>query len=137
MAARRGSATVELSFLLPVVLAMVLGLCDVAWIFFQHGVLVRALRTGCRAGAVVAANGDPEVSATAAITGLLDDWHYACPAEGACAPDVALVMDAEGRDVLTCRLSVPVGGLSGLVLSSNELRLTSATRVHVESWEHP
>ncbi|MFH1462964.1 MAG: TadE/TadG family type IV pilus assembly protein [Pseudomonadota bacterium] len=137
MRARRGSASVELALVLPLFLVLVTGLADGAWLFYNHGVLARSLRAGCRAGAVVDAESDPEAAATAAIEGLLADWRYACPAEESCVPEVALTTDAQDRDVLTCRLSVPFQGLTGLVLPVGDLHLTAATRVHVEQWEHP
>jgi hypothetical protein len=137
MSARRGSASVELALVFPVFFVLVTGLADGAWLFYNHGVLSRALRVGCREGAVVAATGDPEAVAAAAIGGWLEDWHYACPGEEVCVPEVTLTTDAQDRDVLTCRLSVPFQGLTGMVLPIGDLHLTAATRVHVEQWEHP
>jgi Flp pilus assembly protein TadG len=137
MRARGGSASVELALILPLFLVLVVGLADGAWLFYHHGVLSRALRSGCRAGAVVAAVGDPETTASAAIEALLTEWHYACPGDEVCVPEVAIITDAQDRDVLTCRLSVPFQGLTGMVLPVGALRLTAATRVHVEQWEHP
>jgi hypothetical protein len=116
---------------------LVVGLADGAWLFYHHGVLSRALRVGCREGAVVASTGDPEATAIAAIQSLIEDWRYACPGGEVCAPEVALTTDSQDRDVLTCRLSVPFQGLTGMVLPTGALRLTAATRVHVEQWEHP
>jgi hypothetical protein len=131
---RRGSASVEFGMVLPFLLMLILGLFDAGWIFYHHGVLTRAVRTGCRAGAVADAEGDPQATAVAAITQLLEEWHYACPADGICEPVVTVLTDAQGRPQLSCTVAAPVSSITGYMLPADGLTLNTATRTFVENW---
>jgi hypothetical protein len=134
---RAGGASVEFGLVLPLLLLILLGLADTGWIFYNHGVLTRAVREGCRDGAVVDAGGDPATTASDAIIQLLDDWHYSCPSGELCEPEVAVETDARGRDVLVCSASVPVSSLTGLVVPFQGVSLSSATRTYIETWSSP
>ncbi len=134
---RAGGASVEFGLVLPILLVVLFGLIDAGWIFYNHGILVRAVRQGCRAGAVVDADGSPTTSAATAIAQLMDDWNYACPSTELCEPQVTVTSDTQGRDVLACRVSVPVASLTGLIVPVEGLSLTSATRNYVENWSSP
>jgi hypothetical protein len=134
---RSGGASVEFGLVLPFLLLVILGMADAGWIFYNHGVLTRALRAGCRQGAVVDADGDPSTTAKAAIGQLLEDWRYHCPGDEICEPEVTVATDAAGRDVLSCTIAVPVASLTGFVLPLDGVTLSSATRTYVENWESP
>jgi hypothetical protein len=134
---RAGGASVEFGLVLPFLLLILLGLADTGWIFYNHGVLTRAVREGCRDGAVVDAEGDPTTTANDAIIQLLDEWNYSCPSGELCEPEVTLELDDRGRDVLVCSVSVPVASLTGLVVPFQEVSLSSATRTYVETWRSP
>ncbi len=123
--------------MLPFLLVILLGMADSGWIFYNHGILTRAVREGCREGAVVDANGDPRTAATGAITQLMADWRYACPGGELCEPEVTLETDARGRDILACSVAVPVASLTGFVVPMEGVALRSATRTYIENWSAP
>ena len=127
----------EFGLVLPLLTLVLLGMADTGWIFYNHGVLTRAVRAGCREGAVVDADGDPRSAAADAITQRMSDWRYACPGGSLCEPEVTLVGDAQGRSVLSCTVAVPVASLTGFVLPLEGVTLSSATRTYVENWESP
>ncbi len=127
----------EFGLVLPFLLVILLGLADTGWIFYNHGVLTRAVREGCRDGAVVDAAGDPGTTASAAISQLLEDWRYSCPRGELCLPEVQVETDARGRGVLSCSVSVPVASLTGLVVPIEGVSLRSATRTYIENWGSP
>ncbi|MBN1336269.1 MAG: pilus assembly protein [Deltaproteobacteria bacterium] len=131
---RRGAAAVEFGLILPVLLVILFGIFDFAWVFHQHGILTRALRDGCRSGAVVPITGDPVTTAESAILANLTAGGFACG--GTCTPTVAweeIVTDKLW--VLDCTLTVPVMALSGLTVGTTGLTLTTATRANIEMWE--
>jgi len=131
---RRGAAAVEFGLILPVLLVIIFGIFDFAWVFHQHGIVTRALRDGCRAGAVVPITGNPVTTATAAIEAELASAGFACG--GTCSPTVTVeAVTGSSLEVLECTLAVPVLALSGLTVGTGSLTLTTATRAHIESWE--
>ena len=133
-AQRRGAAAVEFGLILPVLLLILFGILDFGWVFHQHGILTRTLRDGCRAGAVVAATGDPVTTATTAISAGVTSAGFACG--GTCTPTVTVISVIPSRlEVLQCTLAVPVLELTGLTPGTGGLTLTTATRAHIESWE--
>jgi len=129
---RRGSTAVEFGLVLPVLLVVLLAIFDFAWTFFQHGILTRALRDGCRSGAVVPLTGDPIATATADIQARMTAAGFACGG-GGCAPTVSLATSGS-LDVLECVVSVPVLGLTGFTPILDGITVTAATRLNLESW---
>ena len=134
---RGGGSSVEFALVLPILVVLLLGFLETGWIFYNHGILVRAVRAGCRAGAVESQDGNPLTTANDAIAQLMTDWRYHCPSGELCDPDVTLVTDAQDRSLLACRVSVPVASLTGTVVPVDGLNLTAATRHRVESWSAP
>jgi hypothetical protein len=127
---RRGSGALEAALVLPVLLVVLVGLIETGWLFMGQQVLNRAVREGCRTGAVSASPADLTGTAADAIEAALSDSGFTCPA-GGCAPEVSLAYSA-GERYLACRLTAPHAPLTSLIPGMDSIALTSATRNHVE-----
>lgn len=66
-AARAGGAAIEFALVLPVFLALLSGIVDFGWVFFQQTNLQAAVREGARMGAMTATTGTPDPRAVATL----------------------------------------------------------------------
>lgn len=127
---RRGGGALEAALVLPVLLVVLMGLIETGWLFMGQQVLSKAVRDGCRAGAVAESPAGLATTAVDAIEGALVDSGFACPA-GGCDPDVSLAISA-GERYLACTLTAPHQPLTSLIPGMDTIELTSATRNRVE-----
>jgi hypothetical protein len=127
---RRGGGALEAALVLPVLLVILMGLVETGWMFLGQQVVTRAVRDGCRAGAMAPSPDDPTSTAADAINEALVDSGYRCPS-GGCDPTVDLAWSA-GERYLACSLTTPHEPLTSLIPGMDSVRLTSATRNRVE-----
>ena len=112
---RRGGSAIEFALLLPVFLVLVGGIIEFGWHFFVQSGASWALRSGCRAGAVVPADGNPEVRTDLVTRDLLAQAGIDCGGAGTtCAIDASLHEDPDGT-TLRCEIALEVPPLMGLV----------------------
>ncbi len=129
---RRGAAALEAALALPLLLTVLVGILELGWLFHGQQAVERALRAGCRDGAVAVAPADPAAVATATMTARLTDAGFDCGA--ACSSDAALGWSA-GEPFLDCSLTLDHAPLTGLIPGLDGLDLGAATRRRVEGVE--
>ncbi len=127
---RRGGGALEAALVLPVLLVVLVGLIEAAWIFHGQQAMTRAVRWGCRDGAVAESPEDPAEVAVAAIEAHLGDAGFSCPA-GGCEAEVSQQWSV-GERYLACTLTAPHAPLSGMIPGMDAVQLTAATRKRVE-----
>jgi hypothetical protein len=127
---RRGGGALEAALVLPVLLVVLMGLIETGWLFMGQQVITRAVRDGCRAGAVAESPAGLAETAEFAIEDELVASGFTCPA-GGCDPVVSLAWSA-GERYLACTLTTPHQPLTSLVPGMDAIELTSATRNRVE-----
>ncbi|MEA2696600.1 MAG: hypothetical protein QOI66_871 [Myxococcales bacterium] len=62
---RRGAAAVEFALVLPLFVAVLFGVIEYGWVFYQHFGVASAVRDGLRVGATVPQNANPDPKTTA------------------------------------------------------------------------
>jgi len=132
---RRGATALEFAILMPVVMVLFCGIFESGWAFYQHDVLVRAVRAGCRAGAIADA-ADRTLVAEDAVLRSLQDAGFACEGSG-CTVDVHTLADTSttgmGHDaMLACSVRKPVSPLTAAIPGLDGLHIKAATRLRVE-----
>ncbi len=127
---RRGSGAVEAALVLPVLLVVLMGLIEAGWMFHGQQAVARAVRTGCRAGAMAASPADLANTASDAIQAELIAAGFTCPT-GGCDPVVSLETSV-GERYLSCTLTAPHEPLTSMIPRLDSAALTSATRNRVE-----
>ncbi len=132
-ATRRGGAALEAALVIPVLLTILMGIIETGWVFHGQQAVTRAVRDGCRAGAMAASPDDPADAASNAIAAALDEHGFVCPDAG-CEPEVALAWSA-GERFLSCSQTAPHASLTSFIPGMEAISLTSATRNRVERTE--
>ena len=130
---RRGGAALAAALVLPILLTILMGFIETGWIFHGQQAVTRAVRDGCRAGAMAASPADPADTAADAIVAALDVHGFDCPDAG-CEPEVTLAWTA-GERFLSCSLTAPHASLTSFIPGLEGIALTSATRNRVERTE--
>lgn len=138
---RRGAQALEFALLLPAFLLGVVGIMEVAWLFYLDGVLGIAAVRGCRAAALVdGGEGDsalPQVLArarevtTAELDAILGEGTAA---SGALTVQVGTFGQRPARSLL-CTATLSVQPLPGLVL--DPLVLSQPVPVRMEWQREP
>ena len=130
---RRGAELIEMALVLPVFLLVLIGMMEVAWLFYYRSSLDAAANIGCRAGAII----DPgknesdmdalQVSTQAALVQAMSEQGVAdCDTQ--CSSAVEAVGDSPGRS-LVCSVTYDFTPLIGLVLGKMQLESTQVVRM--------
>jgi hypothetical protein len=127
---RRGGAALEAALVLPVLITVLVGLTEVGWVFHGQQAVERAVRFGCRDGAVAPSPSDPASVAAEAMDTHLEEAGFSCPPEG-CSAEVELGWSA-GEPFLSCNLTAPHSPLTGLIPGLDRIELDAGTRNRVE-----
>ncbi len=104
---RRGANALEFALILPFFLALVAGIMEYGWAFWQRTTLVDIVRYGCRAGSVVSpSEGDPAAVAVQSMKDWAGIIHrgMACDdaSGGACTVSAEVRTSTSGVAELTC-----------------------------------
>lgn len=119
---RRGAAAVEFALILPVLLAILLGIMDWGWVFYVQLSMTNAAREGARVGITEDTPADAQTSAVTVATSYLTRAGLAA-AVSATAPDPA------GDPTVLVTVSVnPFTPLVGFVPTPGDLNATAAMR---------
>lgn len=110
---RRGGAAIEFALVLPVLLALIFGIIEYGWIFFQQANILSAAREGARLGVTVAQDASPNPGATAVtrVQSVLATYGI----DAASATITATQSGAAPQETLTVQIAVPYTPLIGLV----------------------
>lgn len=127
---RTGASAVEFGLLMPVVMAVMYGIFEFGWAFYEHDTLVRAVRAGCRAGAVAASDSLREDVAEDAMADALRNSEFSC--SGPSCIMEATLSGPQDNQILACRIATPYQPLTDAIPMMDRLTLTSATRLRVE-----
>ena len=132
---RRGSNAVEFALILPVFVAMVFGMMEFSWVFFQRTTVVHAVRNGCRAGATVHPDGDdrgsPAAVAESSISTYLADLGIDCDGNTSCSFDIQQV-GATPTESLDCSFNMAWEPLLGIDLVPHPEQLTARSIMQFE-----
>lgn len=126
-ASRRGASALELALTLPVFLAFVFGVMDLAWYLYQQSTLESALLAGCRAGALVDAG-----SAVGEVDRVTRERLLQARAtcEAGCAVEVVALGEAPVQ-LIACTATEELRPLVGLAVRPATLRATVTARPEV------
>ncbi|MCB9758331.1 MAG: pilus assembly protein [Alphaproteobacteria bacterium] len=112
---RRGANAIEFALILPVFVTIMVGIMDFSWFFFVRSTVINAVRDGCRAGAVVPPDENPELVARAEMEDILATWNADCN-----DPNITCTFDIQASgsspsEVLECSITLEQDPLIGLV----------------------
>jgi len=127
-AASAGGAAIEFALVLPVFLALLSGIVDFGWVFFQQTNLQAAVREGARMGAMTAttATTDPRAVATLRVGAALTE--YSLDIDG--GKVTAVYAGSSPNLLLSVSATVPFRPLIGLTPTPETL--TSSLTMLVE-----
>lgn len=110
---RHGGAAIEFALVLPVLLALIFGIIEYGWIFFQQANILSAAREGARLGVTVAqdASPDPGTTAVTRVQAVLAQYGI----DSASATITATQSGATPQETLTVQIAVPYDPLIGFV----------------------
>lgn len=78
---RKGAAIIEFGLSLPVIIALLLGVIDYGWYFFQQGAALNAVKDACRVGVSVGHGQDPAQRAEQVAFQILEDTGLGRPGD--------------------------------------------------------
>lgn len=131
---RRGAEALEFGLVLPVLLSLITGMIEVAWLFYAESGLDSATSIGCRAGALI----DPGVAEsnlnevqrttqTRLVEAMRQQGLANC--EERCEASVSVVGQTPSR-TLVCEVTYDFQPIIGMVLSPDmELSATQVVRM--------
>ncbi|MES2639810.1 MAG: TadE/TadG family type IV pilus assembly protein [Myxococcota bacterium] len=110
---RRGAAALEFALVLPVLLALTVGIIDFGWYFQANGRVVAAVREGTRLGVTYATDDSPtpEDAAEARIAAVLTEYNF----DAASADVVTEYIGTAPDEMLKVTVTLPFDPLIGLV----------------------
>ncbi len=123
-----GGAAIEFALILPVFIALLSGVLDFGWVFFQQTNLQAAVREGARLGVMKAttATPDPLATATTRVDTALTDYKFATAGRTV----TAAYSGASPNLLLSVKAVVPFHPLIGL--TPTPATLTSSLTMLVE-----
>lgn len=110
---RRGGAAIEFALVLPVLLALVFGIIEYGWVFFQQANVLSAAREGARLGVTVDQGSSPDPASTAVTRAqaVLNEYGM----DGAGATITASYAGTTPQETLTVNVQIPYDPLIGFV----------------------
>ena len=123
-----GGAAIEFALILPVFIALLSGVLDFGWVFFQQTNLQAAVREGARLGVMKAttATPDPRATATTRVGTALTEYKFATAGRTV----AAAYSGASPNLLLSVKATVPFQPLIGL--APTPATLTSSLTMLVE-----
>jgi Flp pilus assembly protein TadG len=116
---RRGAAAIEFAMVLPVLIALLFGIIEYGWIFFQQSNILAAAREGARYGVTFEQGGSPTPTSAAQtrVSSVLTSYGI----DSASATVSATQSGSSPSEVLTVQIVVPYDPLIGLVPTPDNL----------------
>ena len=116
---RRGAAIIELGLSLPVIMALLLGVLDYGWYFFQQSAALNAVKDACRVGVSVGEGQDPAARAEQVALQIVEDTGLGRPGD---MKVTGVVETLGGARALRVTLDMPFVPLAGLVPAPSRIR---------------
>ena len=115
---RRGASAIEFALCLPIFCAIVFGIIEYGWVFFQQANVIAAVREGARLGVTLPRTSDPEGTAIAEVRNTLRGVGYTS-AQVDAATVTATVTDSTANgapsDAMTVVARVPYQQIIGMI----------------------
>ncbi len=130
---RRGATAVEVALTMPLFVALLAGVFDLAWLAFQRSALTSSAALGCRVGALQdpgeddAAWDEMEDAVDLAIRDALAATGTPCTAD-TCVVEVTAFGEDPGRS-LGCTVRRDYASLTGLLPAPDEIEYTLVVRM--------
>jgi len=112
---RRGANHIEFALVLPVFIAIVLGMMEYSWAFFIRSAVVTSVRDGCRAGSVIHPEDDYQTVAIDAMRETLLEYQIDCADLSTTCTEIITTSGTNPQESLDCRLEVNYDPLIGYV----------------------
>lgn len=113
---RRGANAVEFALIAPVFFLMTFGIIEFGWFFWHKSTTIDAVRSGCRAGSLFAANDIPQNDT--AVDVALREMGSRLQTGGVCTSECAIdayTQRAAGTEFLYCTAAVDYDPLLGFL----------------------
>lgn len=124
---RRGGTAVEFALLLPVFIALLVGVFDYGWMIYGKAMLDSAIHLGCRQGSMIdIAESDPKAAAVAQIKVELARFGLACGGDCVFSTDIRGEPPAQTLVCSVTRNNTALIGLypvPGTITSTTGMRL--------------
>lgn len=132
---RRGAHALEFALLMPVFLAIWMGIVEYCWLAFQYTSLNEAVAVGCRFGSLIDP-GPGEIEAKAVVDSTKEEIEKEYASSGAqcsgkCAPTVILVNSRPARS-LACSMTAPYASVTGFVPAPKTLSADAVVRLEYQ-----
>jgi Flp pilus assembly protein TadG len=126
---RRGGAAIEFALILPVLLVLIFGVVEYAWLFFEQTNLVSAVREGARYGVTLDQTGSPSpTSGAQSRTSTVLTGTYNMSG----ATITATQSGASPSEVLNVTASFPYTPLIGLVPTPSTLNASMTMLLEIQ-----
>lgn len=130
---RRGGNSIEFALLFPFFVLLLLGVCDIGWLFFQQSALDQGVNAGCRVASLMDPGPEDEFLTDLEDEGMLAAIDAVAGTGGGDCAGCTFTLSAFG-DALTrsllCQMSREIDPLTGIVLT--DLNLDAQTAVRLE-----
>ena len=130
-AGESGAAAVEFAVVLPVFVALLLGIVDFGWFFFHEVTIANAAREGARTG-VTHAPGDAEDGITAAVARAREYLETSGVSCGETCSVVATDVGTSPELLLEVTIQYPYTPLVGFIPTPAQIEARSSMRYEVQ-----
>lgn len=124
---RRGASALEFALILPILLALIVGIIDFGWYFQANGQVVAAVREGTRLGVTYPSDEAPAQAITR-IRAVLTGYGF----NGAAAVITTAPVGATPNEMLSVTVSLPFDPLVGMVAVAMPTNLTASMTMLLE-----
>lgn len=130
---RRGATAIEFALLLPVFCAILFGVIEYAWVFYQQSNVVAATRDALRLAVTLPKTNDPEpaVAAFDEVRTKLTGFGYSTDQLDAATID-ATYNGSTPDETLTVAVSMPYQPIIGLVSTPVSINATMTMRLELQ-----
>jgi hypothetical protein len=129
---RRGSPAIEFALVLPIFLAIVLGMFVMSWMFFTRSSVIAATREGCRAAAVLKDDAQATTYAKETIDNRLAFYGVNCASEYVCDIKDPTFAGEFPEKTMRCHTIVEYRSVTGFISGFTELVGISEVRREVQ-----
>ncbi|HJN72576.1 MAG TPA: TadE family protein [Myxococcota bacterium] len=112
---RRGANHIEFALVLPIFIAIILGMMEYSWAFFIRSAVTTSVRDGCRSGSVIHPDDDYETVAVEAMRETLAEYQIDCADLSTTCTEIITTSGMNPAESLECRLEVDYDPLIGYV----------------------
>ena len=133
LAHRRGATAIEFALLLPVFCAILFGVMEYAWVFYQQSNVVAATRDALRVAVTLPKTNDPEpaIAAFDEVRAKLTSFGYS-PDQLDAATITPAYNGSTPDETLTVTVSMPYQPIIGLVATPTSINCNMTMRLELQ-----